>query len=294
MIVYVTQGHENGIGIEIFLKAFSLLSRDKKSIIRFVGFQKSIEKTLRDNNLPLFLLNDLVVLEPVQFTSSESLSALLYAISICGNNDVLITQPTTKDQLIYENITHLGHTEFFRYFYNQKSIPMSFIGPRDRVLLLTDHIPIKEIPTVSFELLFERAKHCINGFKKIKHPLVDVFIAGINPHSGEGGLLGTEDTIIHNLKKNLTLTFPDLVFNGPISGDALHFKSHKNSLLIYTYHDQGLTYFKSHNGLLGINTTFGLPYIRLSVDHGTAFEIYGKNKADFSSMMYLFDFVFRI
>lgn len=294
MIIYVTQGHESGIGIEIFLKAFSLLSKERKTRVRFIGYQKSIEKTLTDNQMPKTLTQDLVILEPDQFIGSESLSTLLYGMKVCGSKDILITQPTTKDQIVYEGINHLGHTEFFRHFYKNSGIPMSFIGPKARALLLSDHLPLKDVPNLSLELIFNRAKTGLDGFKKAKILINEVFLSGINPHAGEGGLLGNEDIIISELKNKLSTHFSDITFFGPISGDALHYKAHPNSLLVYTFHDQGLSYFKSHNGLLGINTTFGLPFLRLSVDHGTAFDLYGKNSADFSSMIYLFDFVFRI
>lgn len=293
MIVYVTQGHENGIGIEIFLKAFSLLSKDKKSHVRFIGFKKSIEKTLVENKMPSALLTDLVIIEPDQFIFSESLSTLLYGMKICQSSDILITQPTTKDQIFYDGINHLGHTELFRYFYKESGIPMSFIGPRAKALLLSDHLPLKDVPKLSLELIYKRLSIGILGFQKAKIQLSEVFLSGINPHAGENGLLGNEDDLIIKLKSKLTNDFPNLKFLGPISGDALHYKAHNHSLLVYAFHDQGLSYFKSHNGLLGINTTFGLPFLRLSVDHGTAFDLYGKNSADFSSMIYLFDFVFR-
>lgn len=294
MIIYVTQGHENGIGIEIFLKAFSLLSKEKKSLVRFIGYHDSINKTLANNNMPRSLLNDLIILEPNSKKGSQSLSTLLYAMNVCQSNDVLITMPTTKDQLQYEGINHLGHTEFFRYYFKNSSIPMSFIAPKEQVLLLSDHLPLREISKLTLDNVFNRVQVGIEGFKKVGINFDDVYLSGINPHSGEGGLLGNEDHLIINLKNKLAAIYSDIQFHGPISGDALHYKSQSRALLIFSYHDQGLSYFKSRNGLLGINTTFGLPYLRLSVDHGTAFDLYGKNCADFSSMIYLFDFVFRI
>ncbi len=294
MIVFVTQGHENGIGIEIFLKSFSLLSKDKKSRVHFIGYQNSVLKTIRDCNLPESLLCDLNIIQPKDFIFSESLSSLIHGMSLCQSNDILITQPTTKDQLIYDEIKHLGHTEFFRYFYKNSGIPMSFIGPKANVLLLSDHLPLKDVSSLDDDIIFKRVINGLNGFSKANILINNVYLSGINPHAGENGLLGTDDIIIEKLQQRLTEKFNGIKFWGPISGDALHYKASSNSLLVYSFHDQGLSYFKSHNGLLGINTTFGLPFLRLSVDHGTAFDLYGKNKADFSSMIYLFDFVFRI
>lgn len=293
MLVYVTQGHEKGIGIEIFLKAFSLLSKDKKKLIRYIGYKNSLVQTLKDNQIPNTIIHDLNIIEPETYIFSESLSTLLHALKICTAEDILITQPTTKDQLYFDNIKHLGHTELFRYIYKNQSIPMSFIGPKANALLLSDHLPLKDVPNLSLELIYNRLKIGLHGFLDHQLNIEHVYLSGINPHAGEGGLLGNEDRLIIDLQIKIAKDFPHIKVTGPISGDALHYKASKNSLLVYVYHDQGLSFFKSHSGLLGINTTFGLPFLRLSVDHGTAFDLYGKNIADFTSMIYLFDFVFR-
>ena len=86
------------------------------------------------------------------------------------------------------------------------------------------------------------------------------------------------------------------IFSGPFSGDTLHHHQRldKKQLFVYMYHDQGLAQFKSQYGLIGLNITLGLPFLRLSVDHGTAFDLYGKNKANISGMLFLFKQAFEV
>lgn len=294
MKIYVTQGHENGIGIEIFLKSFAVLSKTKKERIVFIGYRSSLLKTLTDCKIPDIIIRDLNVIEPDTFVFSESLSSLLMGMKLTTKDDILITQPTTKDQLFFDNKHHLGHTEFFRYFYKNQNIPMSFIGLQSNTMLLTDHTALKDVIHLTENEIVEKVKTSLIGFHHLNPKLKDVYFSGINPHAGEGGLLGIEDGVISLAIQRLTKELSNFHFHGPLSGDTLHLNRSENSLLVYAYHDQGLAYFKSQNGLLGINTTFGLPYLRLSVDHGTAFNLYGKNLADFSSMMFLFDFVFKV
>lgn len=294
MKIYVTQGHENGIGIEIFLKSFAVLSKTKKERIVFIGYRSSLLKTLTDCKIPDIIIRDLNVIEPDTFVFSESLSSLLMGMKLTTKDDILITQPTTKDQLFFDNKHHLGHTEFFRYFYKNQNIPMSFIGLQSNTMLLTDHTALKDVIHLTENEIVEKVKTSLIGFHHLNPKLKDVYFSGINPHAGEGGLLGIEDGVISLAIRRLTKELSNFHFHGPLSGDTLHLNRSENSLLVYAYHDQGLAYFKSQNGLLGINTTFGLPYLRLSVDHGTAFNLYGKNLADFSSMMFLFDFVFKV
>lgn len=294
MKIYVTQGHENGIGIEIFLKSFAVLSKTKKERIVFIGYRSSLLKTLTVCKIPDIIIRDLNVIEPDTFVFSESLSSLLMGMKLTTKDDILITQPTTKDQLFFDNKHHLGHTEFFRYFYKNQNIPMSFIGLQSNTMLLTDHTALKDVIHLTENEIVEKVKTSLIGFHHLNPKLKDVYFSGINPHAGEGGLLGIEDGVISLAIQRLTKELSNFHFHGPLSGDTLHLNRSENSLLVYAYHDQGLAYFKSQNGLLGINTTFGLPYLRLSVDHGTAFNLYGKNLADFSSMMFLFDFVFKV
>jgi 4-hydroxythreonine-4-phosphate dehydrogenase len=107
-------------------------------------------------------------------------------------------------------------------------------------------------------------------------------------------MMGDEDNEISKSIVRLKQKFSNISFLGPIAADTLFFNQHdSNTLFIYAYHDQGLSVFKQHNGLQGINLTLGLPFIRVSPDHGTAFELYGKDRANYLGMNYLLDEILK-
>lgn len=207
-----------------------------------------------------------------------------------------MTLPTSKDQLIYNGQSLAGYTEFFRSFYNNNNIAMTFKGTTQNVLLITDHVALKDVPkTITEELIVEKTNTTLNFYQKYFYAFDEVIFSGINPHVGENGILGSEDKIISvaidELKKKHTLTF-----KGPYSGDTLHMHHDetKKQLFVYMFHDQGLSQFKAMHGLIGLNISMGLPFLRLSVDHGTAFDLYGKNKANPTGLIFLFKQAFEV
>ncbi len=305
MTIYVTQGHEKGIGLEIFFKSYSLLSLAQKKSVVLIAFHRTIQEHLKLLSIPSYILNSLNIIEPATSDPknkddlSQSMACLLEGISRCknNNNDVLLTLPTSKDQLTFKGLNYLGHTEFLRFYFQKPYLPMSFIGPKNLIFLLTDHIPLNTVGDQanhqSLDELFLKSQTAIEGFKNLFPSIHTIAFSGINPHCGEGGLLGNEDQIIQKLKIKLQnkLSF---TIEGPLPGDTLHLSgkhSINSHVLAYYYHDQGLSFFKSNNGFIGINVTFGLPFLRLSVDHGTAFPLFGKSIADISSMIYIFHFL---
>lgn len=295
-MIYVTQGHESGIGLEIFLKSFLLLTLEEKKQIRLIVSKKDLSKNFFDLQLHNETFKDLQVIENVDSTIYSSTNSLLTSLDLITQNDILITLPTSKDQLLFENKNQAGYTEFFRSFYKNTNISMTFKGLSQNVLLITDHIPLKEITNkISAELIEDKVKMTLDNFKKYFFKFDEIIFSGINPHAGENGLLGIEEKYILKAIQNLILIYGD-IFQGPFSGDTLHHyhDSTKKQLFVYMYHDQGLAPFKAEYGLIGLNITLGLPFLRLSVDHGTAFNLYGKNKANISGMLYLFQQAFEV
>ena len=295
-MIYVTQGHESGIGLEIFLKSFLLLSIEEKKQIRLVVSKKDLLKNTTDLKLKIETFKELQVIENIESTIFSSTNSLLTAINLISKNDILVTLPTSKDQLLFENKNQAGYTEFFRSFYKNSNISMTFKGLTQNVLLITDHIPLKEITKkITSELVEEKTKITLDNFAKYFFKFDEVIFSGINPHAGENGILGIEEKYISEAVENLSKVY-GTIFQGPFSGDTLHHyhDSSKKQLFVYMYHDQGLAPFKAEYGLIGLNITLGLPFLRLSVDHGTAFNLYGKNKANISGMLYLFKQAFEV
>lgn len=295
-MIYVTQGHESGIGLEIFLKSFLLLSREERKQITLIVSRNDFTKNLADLKLNASYFKDLCILENKNSTRFSSTNSLLTALELIGEKDILVTLPASKDQLIFNKQNQAGYTEFFRAYYGNKNIAMTFKGPGQNVLLITDHISLKEVTNIiSPELIVSKLKITLDNFKKYFYEFEDIVFSGINPHAGENGILGDEEKYIKIAMSELEKNYRSK-FRGPFSGDTLHHQYDKSQkqLFVYMYHDQGLGQFKSHYGLIGLNITLGLPFLRLSVDHGTAFDLYGKNCANVSGMLFLFKQAFEV
>ena len=166
---------------------------------------------------------------------------------------------------------------------------MIFKSSDELVALLTDHIPLREVSQMSPSFVIEKISKILQEVKKIKEDPKELLIAGINPHAGEKGLLGHEDQVITDAIDELQSRFPDISFKGPLPGDTLHFEhsSNKNQMKVYAFHDQALAPFKLKSGMMGINITLGLPFVRMSVDHGTAFHLFGKRQANPMGCLYV-------
>lgn len=199
--------------------------------------------------------------------------------------DVLVTAPINKYNIQSETFKFPGHTDYLNQELEGDAL-MLMVSDNLRVGLLTDHIPLNEVAShLTEELIFkkiETVKQCLIQDFSINKPKIAVL--GLNPHCGDGGVIGTEDEVI--LKPALKKLFEKgtLVF-GPFAADGFFGSNQyeKYDAIIATYHDQGLIPFKTLSFGNGVNYTAGLNKIRTSPDHGTAYDIAGKNKADYNS-----------
>ena len=217
---------------------------------------------------------------------TQSWQALEYCLKKINPQDILLTLPTSKDQLPRNG----GYTQFLRQFYGEDHLSMVFESLDERILLITDHIPLKKVTnTIDASVIISKVRTTLETYVSLKIHIMEVIFSGINPHAGEKGLLGDEDPVITHAIKELEKQFPSIHFIGPLSADTLHFhkKHHLKQLFVYMYHDQGLPKFKSEHGMLGLHLTFGLPFLRMSVDHGTAFDLYKKDRAHYIGMYHL-------
>jgi 4-hydroxythreonine-4-phosphate dehydrogenase len=295
-MIYVTQGHERGIGLEIFLKSFLLLTSSQQKKVCLITSQTAFDDNLKACGFKSSHFKNLN-LDIVSDTPTGSTSSLLKVLSLIKPSDILVTLPTSKDQLNLNGQNCAGYTEFFRKYFSSKDISMCFKGIHQNVLLATDHISLAKVSTTIDEnLIVNKSIQTIECFEKYFYSIEELIFSGINPHVGENGLLGSEDNVIAPAIQKLKLKYPQKNFIGPVSGDTLHMheSTSKKQLQVYMYHDQGLSTFKSKHGLIGLNVTMGLPFLRLSVDHGTAFDLYGKNSANISGMIFLFNHAFEV
>lgn len=288
-MIYVTQGHEKGIGLEIFLKAFLMLGSEEKKNFTLIADKETLKETLKLSSLKASYFSKLHCIHPSPQSLPQSTTTLLEALHLLNAKDILVTLPTSKDQLIHQTRPCAGYTEFFRSYFGRSDIAMTFKGVGQDVMLITDHVALKEVTQVINEqLIVAKVDTTLEFFQKYFYNFDEVIFSGINPHVGENGILGSEDECI----KRAIITLEkkhNVFFRGPYSGDTLHIHSKEGirQLFVYMFHDQGLAPFKSRFGFVGINMSMGLPFLRLSVDHGTAFDQYGKNKGDITGILYL-------
>lgn len=199
----------------------------------------------------------------------------------------LVTAPLNKNNVNSAELAFTGHTEFITSAVGLKESLMFLVSDNIRVGLVTGHMPLSEVSqAITVEKIKQKANLMLKSLKKdfgIDRP--KVAILGLNPHAGEEGLLGKEEAeiispAIKQLKDENKLVF------GPYPSDGFFGMMHQQKFdgVLAMYHDQGLIPFKSMAFNEGVNFTAGLPIIRTSPDHGTAYDIAGKNMADEGSM----------
>lgn len=220
------------------------------------------------------------------FQSLEVAVGLARSESAAG----IVTAPVGKEQLYGVGFTHPGQTEFIaeRCGVSPQNAVMMLAGPSLKVVPVTVHIPLSDVPAaLTIDLIRARALTTAKGLTRnfnIARPRLAV--AGLNPHAGEGGALGREEIdIIRPAVESLREEGLDIV--GPLAADGMfHARARETyDAALCMYHDQALIPIKTINFDDGVNITLGLPIVRTSPDHGTAFGIAGKNAANPGAMI---------
>ena len=217
-----------------------------------------------------------------------ALDALKVAAKGCleGRFSGVVSGPVSKYWLQQIGFTHSGQTEFFAEVWGGEPT-MGFIGNKLRVVLATRHIPLRDVPDAltaeSLGVAVHRA-YALARALGVKEPRIGV--CGLNPHAGEGGVLGVEEReVLDPALDRLRSTMPGL--SKCLPGDTVFFRQLKGDfdVVVAAYHDQALAAVKTLEFDTAVNVTLGLPFVRTSPDHGTAFDIAGKNLADCSSFL---------
>ncbi|APY10929.1 4-hydroxythreonine-4-phosphate dehydrogenase PdxA [Seonamhaeicola sp. S2-3] len=309
IIVGISIGDLNGIGGEIVLKTFEdarilelctpVIFASAKTMNFFKSHFKSSINFHNINNVNQLVHGKVNVFncwnEPVKINfGKEDLKIGEYAIKSLKaatkslkeeEIDVLVTAPINKHNIQADDFKFPGHTDYLALELQGESL-MFMITENLRVGLLTDHVPVKDIVQhISEELIVGKINTIYKSLQKdfrISKPKIAVL--GINPHTGDNGVIGNEDDDV--LRPTLKKIKEDgkLVF-GPYAADSFFgSNNYKNfDAIVATYHDQGLIPFKTLSFGQGVNFTAGLNRIRTSPDHGTAYEIAGKGQADAGS-----------
>jgi 4-hydroxythreonine-4-phosphate dehydrogenase len=205
-----------------------------------------------------------------------------------GRFSAVVTAPVNKSIINDSGLIFSGHTEFFADYAGVPKVVMMLASPSLRVALATTHLPLREVPdAITKDLLREvltiLAAELRNKFG-IDYP--NILVAGLNPHAGEMGHLGNEEIdIIQPVINEFDSTQANII--GPLPADTLFTQSYLETAdaVLAMYHDQGLPVLKSQGFGEAVNITLGLPFIRTSVDHGTALALAGTGKAKDSSLI---------
>ena len=314
IVVGITQGDSNGIGYEVIIKALAdarILDSFTPVIYgssKIFGFYR---KTLHNIEQPdtyvinaakdakprkiniVNCLSDNVFAEPGQSTP-ESAAAAIRALECAvedirqGEIDVLVTGPINKRAMDREGFGFPGHTEYLQNRFGQEEHTMFMVSDRLRVGIATGHIPLAHVAaSLTTEGILKKLRLMQASLRRdfgIDQPKIAVL--GLNPHCGDGSLIGDEEQEII-LPAVKAANDEGILAFGPYSPDGFFAPGGytRFDATLAMYHDQGLAPFKALSFHTGVNFTAGLPIVRTSPDHGTAFEIAGRDEADPQSMM---------
>lgn len=311
--VGITMGDAAGIGLEIVLKSLS-----DKNILKIcqpviIGDGKRLRQTARDLKIDIDLLNVKKGAE-IPHNSGKVIVYDLENITqeiICGEEsavsgkasaeyieeavrlwqakkiDAIATAPISKMAIYLGGYDFPGHTEFLAFLTGTQQFAMSFFAEKLRVVLLSTHVSLRDaIELVKKEKLVELIKFSHREISRLLKRDARLAVAGLNPHASEGGMFGNEEeTEILPAIKECREKF-GIEVDGAYSPDTIFLRAFKGEFdgVISCYHDQATIAVKCLSFGASVNVTLGLPLIRTSVDHGTAFDIAGKNLAESSSM----------
>jgi 4-hydroxythreonine-4-phosphate dehydrogenase len=305
----ITLGDPGGIGPEIVLKALS--SKTSLPKTSFIIFGSSL--LVEEEKLALGLEPDIQPFDKAKETTYPSLSLLevenplktvkkgsptkengqasflffkkAFEEARAGTIQAFVTAPVSKQSWKLAGLKWHGHTDFLSQVYPQAT--MAFWSERIKVALFTHHLPLKAaLEKIKKDGLLDFFLLLHQQTEKIKPETFHFLVAGMNPHAGEEGLFGSEEkeeiipAIDHAKKEGMRISGPfppDVVFRKALN--------QPDKIVIALYHDQGLIPFKLEAFEKGVNTTLGLPFIRTSPDHGTAFDIADKRVANPESMV---------
>lgn len=204
-----------------------------------------------------------------------------------GDVDAIATAPVNKLAFAKAGLQWKGHTDLLAHLCGTKRVAMMFHSPLLKVVLITVHVPLKDVSSqLTPALVDQTIALTVEAMQRFGTPRPRLALAGLNPHAGENGVIGDEDDrvlapAVRRAQEN------GVTIAGPIPGDTVFVRASRGEFdcVIACYHDQGLIPVKLLAFGTAVNVTIGLPIIRTSVDHGTAFDIAGRGVADPGSMI---------
>lgn len=292
--LHVTLGDPSGIGPEVVARALSgwpgppPVIHGHRAVLERLGRTLGLPVPGRD--LPAEIREPAWPGDPFAEPGAAQRATLEQAVEAAGRGEVdaLCTAPVDKAALAKAGFAYPGHTDFLAAAAGVR-VAMLFVAPSLRVVLATVHVPLAEVPRLlTPECLVDTLLLAVRALKEdfgLVHPRVAV--AGLNPHAGEGGLLGTEERdlfvpALAEARRRLERAGLEADLAGPLPADTVFLLAHQGrfDLVVACYHDQGLIPMKLIAPGEAVNVTLGLPYVRTSPAHGTAPDIAWTGRAD--------------
>jgi len=310
--IAITMGEPGGVGPEVIVKALSNRTIQRCCSPVVIGDAATVKEAVRKSKLSMKVriihdLNELNagqstidvvdIRSPYKFKKNISsrgagravVKYITKAVELAMNGDVdgIVTAPISKESLHMAEHKWPGHTELLAELTGARNFAMMFVSRKLKVILCTIHMPLKDVPQkITKSGVAGTIRLGIKGCEMMGTKTPKLAVAGLNPHAGEGGVIGKEEIraiipAVNEFKKagvDVSGPWPpDVVFHKAYSGEF--------DMVVCMYHDQGLIPFKMLAFDTGVNMTVGLPIIRTSPDHGTAFDIAWQNKAEPTSMI---------
>jgi 4-hydroxythreonine-4-phosphate dehydrogenase len=310
-LLAITMGDAAGIGPEIILKALQNPEVKKACRVLIIGEYsvfKQIANKLGVNSdwqlcqeppfdftgaigiLDVHTLKKLPAFGKVQKSCGISaLTSIETAVNLALNKKVagIVTAPLNKEILKKAGCSHHGHTEILAELTHTKKFGMAFTGGGLRIILTTIHEPLAKVPgLITKERVLESILLAYRASKELGINNPHIGVAGLNPHAGENGMFGNEE-IISIIPAIKTARKKKIRVTGPVPPDTFFHRTLQGEFdfVVAMYHDQALIPLKTLDFYGGVNITIGLPIVRTSPDHGTAYNIAGKGVANPSSMI---------
>jgi len=293
----ITIGDVNGIGPEVALKAVRAGRWPADTEFVMLGSEAVIRQQAQAMNLPISRrIRFMELASRVQWNpgkirvdaSRHAAEAISLAVKQClfGGLDAMVTAPICKEGFHKAGISFPGHTEYLADLTRTANFGMMLLGGGLRVMLVTRHIPVSAVPgALTRKTIREHIELTGQGLKLLGIENGRIGVCGLNPHAGDGGVIGREEIDLINPAiraarskgYHVSEAMPaDTIFYKALNGDF--------DAVVAMYHDQGLAPLKMIGFDEGVNVTLGLPIIRTSPDHGTAFDLAGRNQASPESM----------
>ncbi len=291
----ITIGNPNGIGPEIVYKSIKKLSEGKLKSLRIILSREIYQIFFKEFSGVEFEFVDSREVDSYKYQpglKSELSGLLSYmflekACELIKNGEIssLVTAPISKELIVRAGVKNfVDHTTYFAKKFNCETF-MLFYADKLKVILSTIHIPLRKVSKVLTPVILEKTiEKGIDFCEKVLGKGIKVGVCGLNPHAGEGGLLGNEEKrFFPVVKKFLEKGYK---IEGPLPADTIFYRAYRGDfdLIVAAYHDQGLAPFKMLYFDEGVNVTLGLSFLRTSPDHGCAFDIAGKDVASEKSM----------